>query len=81
MCIDKNINKAKERIKHSLTRSKSIYGEFNANRLRTYPNALSIKFDGECMKCKTSDKLYHFDNDVHLCENCASDNGLIDLFL
>ncbi len=71
-----------EKIKRRILKVKAIsiltYGDHNAKRLSTYPNIYNgITSKGICAYCDYNGDVIHFDDDVSLCENCASENNLI----
>ncbi len=78
MTIDDSIKEALARLRWVRARSIAIYGKHNYNRISSYPRIGSIKHEGTCFKCKREGKLLHFDDDTHLCENCASESGLLE---
>ncbi len=78
MTIDDSIKKAIIRLRRQKTIGKMIFGEFNYNRISSYPRLGSVTHKGSCFKCNREEFLIHFDNETHLCENCASESGLLE---
>ncbi len=75
---EKQIEKIKKRIEKVNTNLVSLYGKHNAKRLSTYPcinNGIISK--GICAYCEIETDVIHFDDDVSLCEYCASQYNLI----
>ncbi len=68
----------KARIERVNANSVMMYGEYNAKRLSSYPcinNDITSK--GICAYCEIETDVIHFDDDVSLCESCASEHNLI----
>ncbi len=75
---EQRVQVVKDRIHKSKSILVSQVGEFNAKRLLTYPCfGNGITFEGVCAYCEIETNVIHFDDDVSLCEKCASQKNLI----